>query len=106
MGARHTLEAAPYSITKDYNSVLAHIQTNLSQWYKNSRYIALPVIIATHGATPNFVGLKIQNSRYYAKIKRVLIKDNQTIFYLKITKRVFPKSDYRYGGLIDYIETP
>ena len=106
MGARHTLEAAAYSITKDYNSVLAHIQTNLSRWYKTSRYISLPVIISIHGTTPNFVGLKIQNSRYYAKIKRVIVKNNQTIFYIKITRRLFLKSDYRYGGLIDYMETP
>jgi len=106
MGNTKTIEMAPYSITRDYNSVLSHIQANLARWYRISRNIILPVIVATHAPSPNFIGIKIQNSRYYSKIKRVLLRKNKIILFLKLTKRLVIKSNYRYGGLIDYIETP
>ena len=86
MGNTHPVEMVTYSVTKDFNSVLSYIQTNLSRWYRRSKYIILPVIIAPHLTSHGFVGNTVRNSKYYAIIKRTQLREDKIILHIEITK--------------------
>ena len=115
MGAKPVIQLAPFIMTKAIRTdttwakgpVWFYIYTHLKQWNKLGTYFDLPVV--GEEAIPNgsFNGMRVDESKYYAKVKNVTHLDNETVsLRIKVVRRFIKKRiDNRYGGVINYLDS-
>ena len=113
MGAKPVVELAPFIMTKATRTdtvwikgpIWFYIFTHLKQWSKLGTRFDLPIISEENLAPSSLVGMRIADSRYTAEVEDVTYLGNKTVLLrIKIRRRAVKKeTDYRYGGVINYL---
>lgn len=115
MGAKPVTQLDPFIMTKVIRNdttwmkgpVWFYIYSHLKQWNKLGTYFDLPVVSDDPIPDGALNGMKVDNSKYYARVKNVTYLDNKTVsLRIKVVRRLIDKrTDYRYGGVINYLDS-
>ena len=114
MGAKPTIQLAPFIITKTIRNesnwskgpVWFYIYTHLKEWNRLGEYFDLPIILEDEIVPMAFQGLKVEDPWYYAVVQRVTPINKKTVcLHIRVDRRLLEKKvDYRYGGMINYLD--